>query len=92
MPCGHSRWAKLISYSHWSFSLRCTCLKGPFAILVSYIDIIVVLLSESTTHELIESSTLVVPRVFISLGISPLLKLAIFFAFVSTNSRAYLAR
>ena len=60
IPCGCSRWVKLSSYSHWSFSLRCTCLKGPLAILGSYIDIIVVLLSESVTHELIESSTLVV--------------------------------
>ena len=86
IPCGYSRWAKL-SFSHQSFSLRCTCLKGPLAILGSYIDIIVVLLSKSITYELIESSTLVVPMDFISLGLSPLLKLAILFASESKNSR-----
>ena len=91
IPCGCSRWAKL-SFCHWSFSLRCTGLKGPLAILGSCIDIIVVLLSKSITYELIESSTLVVPMDFISLGLSPLLKLAILFASESTNSGAYLAR
>ena len=73
IPCGCSRWAKL-SLSHWSFSLRCTCLKGPLAILGSCIDIIVVLLSESVTHELIESSTLVVPHGLHQFGTKPSLE------------------
>ena len=74
IPCGYSRWAKLISYSHWSFGLRCTGLKGPLAILGSHIDSIVVLLSESVTHELIKSSTLVVPQGLHQLGTKPSLE------------------
>jgi len=71
---GYSRWAKLISYSHWSFSLRCTCLIGPFVILGSRIDSIVVLLGESVTHELIKSNTLVVPQGLHQLGTKPSLE------------------
>jgi hypothetical protein len=58
----------------------------------SSIYLIIVLLSQGVTDKLIEDDTLDVSHRLISLGESPLLKLAIFLASVSTNSGAYLAR
>jgi hypothetical protein len=87
-----SRWAILSFRYYRSLRLRSNSLKIPFAVLGGNIDLIIVFLSEGITDKLFKSYTLAVPMDFINLGGSPLLKLAIFLASVSTNSGAYLAR
>jgi len=73
---------------HWSLGLGSSYLKSLLASFGCTVHNIVVFLGKGIIDELIERGTLAIA--FISLGPRPFLKLAIFFASVSTNSCTYL--
>ena len=77
---------------HWSLGLRCPSLETLLASLSRSVHNVVILRSKSITDKLIEGGTLSAAHSLQQFGERPLLKLAIFFASVLTNSVAYLDR